>query len=225
MAPLPLDHPRRPGLSRSDFIVAPSNAVALAMLDGWRGWPGNKLVLTGPAGSGKTHLAHIWAEATGARILDAASLADVTIPALATGPLVVEDVDGLPTPDAEKALFHLHNLMRDEGHPLLLTGAVAVAGWPLTLPDLMSRLMQAQSAVLDRPDDVLLSTLLGKLFADRQLQVPQPVIDYMIRRMDRSFDAARQVVAALDAASLAERRTITVKLAGEVLDKVGGEGS
>ena len=218
--PLPLDHPRRPGLSRDDFMVAPCNAVALAMLDGWRGWPRGKLVLTGPAGSGKTHLAHIWAEMAGARIIAAVDLAEADIPALATGPLVVEDVDDLASAAGEEALFHLHNLMRAEGHPLLLTGARAVAGWPLRLPDLRSRLQQAQSAVLEAPDDALLTMLLVKLFADRQLQVPRQVIDYLTRRMDRSFDGARRVVAALDDASLAERRAITVRLAGEVLDKL-----
>lgn len=218
--PLPLDHPRRPGLSRDDFMVAPCNAVALAMLDGWRGWPRGKLVLTGPAGSGKTHLAHIWAEMAGARIIAAVDLADADIPALATGPLVVEDVDDLASAEGEEALFHLHNLMRAEGHPLLLTGGRAVAGWPLRLPDLRSRLQQAQSAVLEAPDDALLTMLLVKLFADRQLQVPRQVIDYLTRRMDRSFDGARRVVAALDDASLAERRAITVRLAGEVLDKL-----
>ncbi|WP_375175678.1 chromosomal replication initiator DnaA [Pseudooceanicola sp.] len=218
--PLPLEHPRRPGLGRDDFMVAPGNAVALAMLDGWRDWPRGKLVLTGPAGSGKTHLTHIWAAESGARIIPATALAGADIPALATGPVAVEDVDGIATREGEEALFHLHNLMQAEGHALLLTGALAVAAWPLRLPDLHSRLQQAQSAVLEAPDDALLSTLLVKLFSDRQLQVPHQVVDYLTRRMDRSFEGARRVVSALDEASLAQRRAITVRLAGEVLDKL-----
>ncbi|WP_136634627.1 HdaA/DnaA family protein [Pseudooceanicola onchidii] len=217
--PLPLTHPRIAGLGRSDFIIAPSNAVALAMLDGWASWPRGKLVLTGPAGAGKTHLAHIWAEDTGAGIVPGTGLAARDIPALAAGPLVVEDVDDITDPADEEALFHLHNLMLVEGHPLLLTGARAVAGWPLTLPDLRSRLQQAQSAVLEAPDDALLATLLAKLFVERQLQVPRAVIDYLIRRMDRSFDGARRLVAALDQASLAQTRAITTRLAAEVMDK------
>ena len=224
-SPLPLDHPRNPGLSRDDFMVAPCNAVALAMLDGWQAWPRGKLVLTGPAGSGKTHLAHIWAEDTGAPIIAAADLAEADVPALASGPLVVEDVNQIGTPQAEAALFHLHNLMQVEGHPLLLTGSGAVSGWPLTLPDLRSRVQQAQSAIVQAPDDALLSMLLVKLFSDRQLQVPAPVIDYLTRRMDRSFDGARNVVETLDQASLAERRGITVRLASRVLDMIDAEGS
>lgn len=218
--PLPLDHPRRPGLSRDDFVIAPCNAVALAMLDGWQGWPRGKLVLTGPAGSGKTHLAHIWAGETGAQIVSADALHDADIPALASGPLAVEDADHIATPAGEEALFHLHNLMQVEGHPLLLTGARAIAGWPLRLPDLRSRLQQAQSAVLEPPDDALLSMLLVKFFSERQLHVSPQVIDYLIRRMDRSHDGARTIVAALDAASLAERRAITMRLASQVLDSL-----
>lgn len=221
--PLPLDHPRHTGLTRSDFIVAPSNAVALAMLDGWPTWDRGKLVLTGPAGSGKTHLAHIWASELGAQIVSGAGLAGQDIPALASRPLVVEDVDDITQRPDEEALFHLHNLMQVEGHPLLLTGARAIAGWPLTLPDLRSRLQQAQSAVLEAPDDGLLSILLVKLFSERQLQVPQPVIDYLIRRMDRSFDGARTLVAALDEASLMQRRAITTRLAAEVMDNLSND--
>ncbi|MBB05760.1 MAG: chromosomal replication initiator DnaA [Pseudooceanicola sp.] len=223
--PLPMDHPRLPGLSRDDFVVAPSNAVALAMLDSWRDWPRGKLVLTGPSGSGKTHLAHIWAAEVGARVLDAHDLTSEDVPALAAAPLALDDVDAALPPATEEALFHLHNLIHANAQPLLLTGKRSVATWPLRLPDLRSRVQGAQSAVLKAPDDVLLSALLVKLFAERQLQVASTVIEYLIKRMDRSFDAAGRIVAALDRASLAERRTITVRLAGEVLDKFPTETS
>lgn len=223
--PLPLKHPRIPGLDRSDFVVSPGNAVALAMIDHWPDWPDAKLVLTGPPGSGKTHLAHIWAAAADARIVPARGLSQSDIVALASGPLVVEDADDLRDADDEEALFHLHNLMRETGTPLLLTGARAVAAWPLTLPDLKSRLQGAQSAVLDLPDDTLLSALLVKLFAERQLNVPPQVVSYLLRHMDRSFEDARAVVDALDRTSLAERRAITVRLAAAVLDNMGREGS
>ncbi|EAQ02769.1 hypothetical protein OB2597_15345 [Pseudooceanicola batsensis HTCC2597] len=223
--PLPLTHPRLPGLTRSDFVVAPSNAVALAMIDQWRDWPGGKLVLTGPPGSGKTHLAHIWAAEANARILAARDLERAAVPELASTALVVEDADAIPDAAPQDALFHLHNLMREAQRPLLLTGSRAVASWPLTLPDLKSRLQGAQSAVLDRPDDTLLNAVLVKLFIERQLQVSPQVVHYLLRRMDRSFDAARRVVEALDFASLAQRRAITTRLAAEVLDKIEGAES
>lgn len=223
--PLPLKHPRLPGLGRSDFMVSPGNAVALAMIDGWRDWPGGKLVLTGPSGSGKTHLANIWASDTGARIVAAQGLTDTIVPDLANGPLVVEDADECSIDGSQEALFHLHNLMRANGHPLLITGAVAVASWPITLPDLKSRLQGAQSAVLELPDDTLFTLLLAKQFGERQLNVPPQVISYLLRHMDRSFEAARSVVDALDQASLVQRRAITVPLTREVLDKITPKAS
>lgn len=223
--PLPLTHARFAGFGRDDFMVAPCNAVALAMLDGWRDWPRGKLLLTGPAGAGKTHLAHIWADETGARIIAAQGLAAADLPTLGSGPLVVEDLHRITQRADEEALFHLHNLLLAGGQSLLMTGEGAVSGWGLTLPDLQSRIQQAQSATVQPPDDALLQMLLVKLFSERQLNVPPPVIDYLTRRMDRSFDGARRIVAALDAASLAEKRAITTRLAARVLDTMDSAGS
>ena len=208
--PLPLRHARIAGLGRADFVVSPGNAMALALLEGWRDWPDRKFVLTGPSGSGKTHLTHIWAEAAGARIVSARELDKDAVPALATGPVAVEDVDAIDRPETEAALFHLHNLTRAEGQPLLLTGAGPVKTWPLRLPDLISRLQGASSATLSLPDDALMSALLVKLFADRQLHVPDQVIQYLLKRMDRSFTSAQSVVTAIDTASLQQRRTISL---------------
>ncbi|WP_407492173.1 HdaA/DnaA family protein [Pseudooceanicola sp. MF1-13] len=223
--PLPLQHPRLPGLGRSDFVVSPGNAVALAMIDGWQNWPSGKLLLTGPRGSGKTHLAHIWAQAAGARMIAARDLTDQIAPELAHSPVVVEDVDRIGDRSAEEGLFHLHNLMRENGHPLLMTGAPGVAGWALTLPDLRSRIQGAQSATLDLPDDGLLTALLAKSFGERQLNVPPNVLSYLVRHMDRSFETARRVVDDLDRQSLLERRAITVRMAREVLDNLPPDAS
>lgn len=212
--------PSRPALARDDFFVAPSNAIAAAMIDNWQNWAGRKLALTGPRGAGKTHLAHVWASMSGARIISATSLADADIPTLAQTPLAIEDVPDIAgDADAETALFHLHNLTLAEGHSLLLTGTAPVAQWNLDLPDLTSRVRAAGAAALEAPDDTLLSALLAKLLADRQLTPKPDVIAYLLPRMDRSFAAAGKLVAALDAASLARKRPVTRSLAAEVLDK------
>ena len=201
---LSFDLPAKPALGRDDFLVAPSNAIAVAMIEAWRDWAGRKFVLTGPSGAGKTHLTHVWATESGARIVAATDLAQADIPALAHGCVAVEDVpDIAQDAAAQTALFHLHNLVLAEGHSLLLTGAAPMPHWNLTLPDLASRVAAAQAAAMDPPDDALLSAVLAKLFADRQLTPPADVIPYLTRRMDRSFAAARDLVAALDAASLA----------------------
>jgi chromosomal replication initiation ATPase DnaA len=216
---LGLDLPSVPALGRADFLVAPSNAVALAMIEDWPNWRAGKLLLCGPEGAGKTHLAHVWASETGARILPARALASIHVPEAAAGALVVEDIHGVAgVADAEEALFHLHNLMAAEGHPLLLTLEGAPKAHRFVLPDLASRIGGTPAAYLDPPDDVLLAALLAKLFADRQLTPGPEVIQYLVRRMDRSFAAARDIVARLDAASLAEKRPVTRGLAAKLLD-------
>lgn len=217
---LAFDLPAQTAWRREDFFVSPSNALALAALDGWQAWPAGKMVLAGPAGAGKTHLAHIWAEATKARLITATGLAAADIPSLATTPICVEDAEAVAgDPTAEEALFHLHNLLAERKLPLLLTAATPPRDWGLRLPDLVSRIQAAPLTRLDAPDDALLSAVLVKLFADRQIAVPASLIPYLISRMDRSFQAARDLVVALDAHALAMGRAITRQLAAEVLDQ------
>lgn len=220
---LGFDLPSRTALGRDAFFVAPSNAMAAALIDGWQTWPGGKLVLTGPPGSGKTHLAHVWAAASGSAIVAARDLPGADIPALARAPVAVEDVPEVAGDDAaETALFHLHNLVLAEGRALLLTGTPPVARWGLTLPDLVSRMRGTTEAMLEPPDDALLAAVLVKMLADRQLTPRPEVIAYLVSRMDRSFAAAGDLVERLDAASLAQKRGITRRLAAEVLDNADG---
>jgi len=217
---LGFDLPSRTALGRDAFFVAPSNAMALAMIDSWQTWAGAKLVLTGPAGSGKTHLAHVWADMAQAQIVAAADLTAGSIPQLVSSNVAVEDVPQIATDAAaQTALFHLHNLALAEGRSLLLTGAGPVATWGLTLPDLDSRLRGTTAVALEPPDDALLSALLVKLLADRQLMPKHDLIPYLLTRMDRSFTAAIALIAELDAASLALKRPVTRALAAQVLDK------
>jgi chromosomal replication initiation ATPase DnaA len=214
---LAFDLPNVTAMTRADFFVAPSNVVALQVVEGWQDWPGRKLVLAGPEGSGKTHLAQVWAELAGAVVIDGAHLADVDLAPLAGQNVVVEDADRLPA-NAEAALFHLHNIVT-EGGALLLTAKSPPRDWGLGLPDLISRMQAAPLARLEAPDDALLAAVLVKLFADRQVAVPPNVIPYLVSRMPRSIGAARALVMALDAQALAEGRPITRPLAGEVLDR------
>lgn len=218
---LSFDLPARAALGREDFFVAPANAMAVALIENWQNWPGRKLLLEGPKGAGKTHLAHVWAQAAGARIVAATSLADVDIPDLASGPVAVEDVQDIAgDPAVENALFHLHNLTLAEGHALLLTADRPAARWGLELPDLASRMQGTQATRLKAPDDRLLAAVLAKLFADRQL-IPTPdTIPYLVARMDRAFDSARLLVALLDQAALNQGRAINRKLAAEMLEQM-----
>ncbi|EBA09895.1 DnaA ATPase domain-containing protein [Sagittula stellata] len=222
---LPLPLPAREALGREDFFVSEANAMAVALIDRWSEWPGAKMVICGPRGSGKTHLAHVWAKLSGARILNADTLAGADIPDLAAAPLCVEDVERIAGDrPAEEALFHLHNLALAQGHQLLMTAEREPSLWPLVLPDLKSRIMGAQVARLGAPDDALLTALLAKQFADRQITPGPEVLSYLTRHMPRSHAAARDVVAALDESSLADKKRVTRSMAAAVLARMASAG-
>jgi chromosomal replication initiation ATPase DnaA len=216
---LAFDLPARAAMTRADFFVSPSNALALQAVEGWRAWPGRKLVLVGPPGTGKTHLAEIWAAEAGAVILGGAELLAADLATLAGRAVGLEDAHLLSGAEAEARLFHLHNLVTDAG-ALLLTATAPPRDWGLRLPDLISRVQAAPIARLEAADDALLSAVLVKLFADRQVAVPANLIPYLVSRMPRSVGAARALVAALDAEALAGARPITRSLAAGVLDSL-----
>lgn len=219
---LSFDLPVREARGRGDFFVSEANAAALAMIEGWQGWPQRKLVLTGPQGAGKTHLTHVWAGLSGATVVPAHALGQADIPTLAAAAVAVEDCDDIAGDRSlETALFHLHNLVLAEGKAALFTAASPPRSWPLTLPDLASRMQATALVRIAPPDDALLAAVLVKLFADRQLSPGPATVPYLVRRIERSFAAAGAVVARLDAMALERGRAITPALAREVLDKPG----
>jgi chromosomal replication initiation ATPase DnaA len=198
--------------AREDFLAGPSNAAALSLVERWPDWPDPVLALVGPAGSGKSHLAAIWAGRAGARLLSSRSLDEPSLPgALATGALVLEDLHAGAFDEA--ALFHLLNFVREERACLLLTSRTSPVGWPVRVRDLASRLRALPVAELGPPDDALLRAVLIKLFADRQLAVDESLVRYLATHIERSIAAARAAVAALDQASLRLQRPVNRALA------------
>jgi len=217
MAQLPLELGHRASFSGEDFLVAPSNQAAVAWLDRWPDWPSAGLALHGPAGSGKTHLAHVFQVRAGARMLATADLAQAVPSQLLAGARAAI-LDGAPPLD-EHALLHLYNHIAETGGHLLIVAREAPARWSVRLPDLASRLSALPAVRIDPPDDRLMEALLIKLFADRQLAVAPEVVTYLSLRVERSFEALRRIVGLLDRESLARHRAVTLALAREIVER------
>jgi len=208
--------PHAESLSRDDFLEGPSNAAALALVDGWPDWPNRVVALVGPEGSGKSHLAAIWAEQAGARAIAAHALDAARVPgALATGALVVEDA--VPGKFDERALFHLLNLAREEEAYVLITSRLLPSVMNVEIRDLRSRLRALPAVRLEPPDDFLFRALIVKLCADRQMMVDDGLVGYVAARIERSFAAARSTVELLDTEALRLSRPVTRALAADVL--------
>lgn len=208
--------PHAQSLTRDNFLEGPANAAGLALIDGWPEWPSRTMMLVGPEGSGKSHLATIWAEQAGARSITAHALTAANVPAaLATGALVVEDLNAAAFD--ERALFHLLNLAREDQAFLLITARIAPSVLDIELRDLRSRLRALPVVSLQPPDDQLFRALIVKFCADRQLAVDEAVVSYLATRLERSYAAARQAVEHLDGEALRLGRPVTRALAAEVL--------
>ncbi len=225
-AQLPLEFNHRPALSGDDFLVAPGNRDAVNWLDRWPGWPAPGLAIYGPAGCGKTHLAQVFMAASGSLALAREDLASKDpagsglpyIPAEIDA-FVIEDTEDLIAGGLEEALLHLYNHIAETGRHLLLSARQPPSRWAVTLPDLRSRLNAVPTVEIRPPDDTLMSAVLVKLFADRQLRVDADVVPFMSVRMERSFAAARDLVSIIDRAALEKHRNITVPLVRQVLNE------
>jgi chromosomal replication initiation ATPase DnaA len=208
--------PHAESLTRDNFLEGPTNAAGLALIDSWPDWPNRIMLLVGPEGSGKSHLAAIWAEEAGARSTSAHALTSAEVPvALATGALAVEDLKS--SDFDERALFHLLNLAREDAASVLITARVPPSALQIELRDLRSRLRAVPTVSLLPPDDRLFRALIVKFCADRQLTVDETVVSYLATRIERSYAAVRQAVELLDTEALRLGRPVTRALAAELL--------
>ena len=212
---LALTLPHAESLSRDDFLEGPSNAQALALIENWPDWPNRVMMLVGPEGCGKSHLAAIWAAQSGGRMVAAQALTAANVPgALATGALVVEHLE--PGAFDERALFHLLNLAREDEAFVLITGRTLPTAFEVALRDAASRLRALPVITVAPPDDQLLRALIVKFCADRQMSVDEGIVSFLAARIERSFVAARQAVELLDTEALRRGRPVTRALAAEV---------
>ncbi len=218
---LTLELAPEPGFERENFVVSGSNEQAYAMIERWPDWPDPMLLILGPPGAGKSHLGAIWASIAKAGVQSAAALAAANIEALAAaGPLLLEDADAIG--EAETQLFHLVNLMRENGMALVITAKAPPDAWGLRTADLLSRLRLAPTVAIGPPDDALMRAVLVKLLIDRQLVIDTSVVGYIALRLERSLDAARTFIDALDREALARQCRISRAIAADVLASLEG---
>jgi chromosomal replication initiation ATPase DnaA len=217
--PLDFDHP--PSTSREDLIVSDPLSAAIRLVDLWPQWPSPIVILAGPTGAGKTHLANIWKEHSGATEVSAKAPGEAVLAHAEAGPVLVEDIDRRGFD--ETLLFHLINTVRQHDTTMMITTRIWPAAWPVHLPDLQSRLRAATIVEIGEPDDGLLEQVIEKLFADRQVVVDPKVVTYLVQRMERSLDAAQTIVGRMDQLALARRGKINRALAAEVLAELESE--
>jgi chromosomal replication initiation ATPase DnaA len=212
---IPLDLGHRPGHSREELVVSDANRQAVALIDSWPDWPAPVVVLAGPAGSGKTHLAAIWAATANAISIEPSEIEGQVEEAALTRPVVIDDAD---VDLDEHGLFHLINAARAAGTHVLLTSRLFPSAWGVRLPDLASRLKAAATVEILEPDDHLLAAVIIKLFADRQVEVEPHVVQFLVRRIERSLSTAIDVVDRMDRAALEQKTRITRALAAHTVN-------
>ncbi len=181
----------------ADFLVSDCNREAVTHLERWTLWPVRASLLTGPAKSGRSHLAQVFGAWSGGEVLD--------------------DADRLP----DDVLFHAWNRAHDLKRPLLMVAEDGNAEWRITLPDLVSRLNATPVVSIGAPDEALLAAVMAKQLMDRSVQASPALIAYLLARIERSFAGVAAVVDALDRRSLSARRRIGIPLAREVLADLG----
>jgi chromosomal replication initiation ATPase DnaA len=219
---IPLDLGHRTALARNDFLVAPNNQDAVAWIDLWPEWPAPCLILYGPVASGKTHLGAVWAEQSSAICMKASAINEDVIRDIAemNHHVIIEDADSLiGNLVGEKGLFHLYNIFKEEKRSVLITLQEPPVRRTFALPDLASRLRAAPSVAIREPDEQLITALLVKLFSDRQIRIGADVLNYILPRIERSFEAVRDLVEQADNKAMIEKRNISIPLIRDILNQ------
>ncbi len=214
-------------LSREDYYISSANSLAIRALDDWTARNETGFIIVGPKSSGKTHLASVWRNETGAEALKVDEVSSLNFASLAKEKfLVIENLNILSSfsknekKKVEEKILHLYNFFAASGSKILITATTPPRNWNIQIADLLSRLMALQITELSLPDDNLLAAIMAKQFADRQILVSTEVIGHATVRMERSFWFADKLVKALDSESMSIKKPISKKLVNHVINKL-----
>lgn len=204
--------------SPDTLVVTEANRDAAQLLTDWRAWPNGALALIGPAGAGKTHLALAWALETGARQVSPTASADdaAAIFQEAAGRLFIDDLE---RERDEAMLWRVLDLARARAGAVLLVAAAPPAEWQVAIPDLRSRLGALAMARLGEPDETLMEVVLRRICREQFIHLSDDAARYLARRLPRTYAAARQMAAALDAGLTRGARPVSRKAAEKALEK------
>ena len=229
---------RRAQVGLENFYISKANELAVNSLKKWEEWPTRKLILKGPSGSGKSHLADFWVKQSGAKIVSITDICEADAIGLSENKaLLIENIDILvsyATGDQiqiEEKLFHLLNSVSGALCYLMITTSSELGSWGLKLPDLISRLKAVAVVELLPPDDELITAILLKQLDDKQLKVSPEFVLFVIKRINRSFQSIREFVDLIDQLTLKRKRDVTIPMASEILNfqnndiAMGGKGN
>lgn len=218
---IPLSFEITPSKGRDDLIVSQSVQGAITMIDQWPNWPSHLVVLAGPTGSGKSHIAHIWQQKSDAKLVVLHNNTGDLVDLVKTTPVLIENIDQLLASSQadETQLFHLLNAAKEAGSFVLMTARSWPASWQVGLPDLASRIKAATIVEISEPDENLLTQVIFKLFADRQVEIDEKTVNYLVMRMERSLAVASNIVEAMDELALSKKTPVSRSIAAEVLAK------
>ncbi len=217
---LPFDLGYRQAYEREDFWVSSSNRDAVALLDTWPKWSSHTLIVLGAKASGKTHLLQVWKQEANAVELSVADLAEINLVKTLynTRCIAIDDAyKAIGNEDQEKVLLHIYNALKDKGGNMVLCFESPVKDYDFIVPDLKSRLMSLSVAAITPPDEELMAVMLTKMFSDRQIFVPQEVVQFILPRIERSFSVMRDLVEAIDHKALVQKKSVTIPLVKELI--------